>query len=98
MNPVLTTTALITALALIGSVKPAPAAQTSYVCIVADPTDTPLNVRAQPNSKSKILGALANDTKVVSTARDGKWSYVLPLDSVTGKKGWVFGEYLDCTM
>jgi hypothetical protein len=34
-----------------------------HVCLVADPSGTPLNIRNQPNGT--ILGALHNDAEVV---------------------------------
>ena len=65
------------------------------VCGVADPTQTPLNLRAKPNGR--ILGALHNH----STVRipdlentDGKWVKVITPDN---KRGWVLREYLVCS-
>jgi hypothetical protein len=67
------------------------------VCVVADPTGTPLNVRKRPNGQ--ILGALSNNTKVVvndQTVVSGKtWSEIVP--ETDGKQGWVFHDYLDCS-
>jgi hypothetical protein len=74
-------------------------ANAAFVCTVTDPTDTPLNVRSQPNGK--ILGALHNDTKVLVTekTKDWKWAKIIPIDmDKTGKTGWVFYDYLDCTL
>ena len=66
-------------------------------CIVADPTGTPLNVRAAPNGE--ILSRLGNGVPVViveERARAGKqWARV----AVDGQTlGWVFAAYLDCSM
>jgi hypothetical protein len=74
------------------------ASQAAFLCTVADPTDTPLNVRSQPNGK--ILGALSNHTRVVVTVKtnDRKWAWIIPLDVDTGKTGWVFYDYLDCSL
>jgi hypothetical protein len=70
------------------------------VCIVADPTDTPPNVRNKPNGV--VLGALHNNTKVIVTDRtivgppdkSYRWFKIVPFEG--GKTGWVFGAYLDC--
>jgi hypothetical protein len=66
-------------------------------CRVADPTGTPLNVRAVPNGT--VVGTLNNDTVVTvlsQTTAEGKaWAYI-----GTGKEelpaGWVFKGYLTC--
>jgi hypothetical protein len=67
------------------------------VCVVADPTGTPLNVRASPNGS--ILGALYNGTRVsvlnVVVDRGGEtWAYIAPLGP--GRRGYVFRNYLVC--
>jgi hypothetical protein len=66
------------------------------VCVVADPTDTPLNVRKAPNGT--ILGALHNDTLVavnqIVMVGGKKWARIVP--ATTGNGGWVFLDYLDC--
>ena len=67
------------------------------VCVVADPTGTPLNVRAAPNGS--ILGALFNGTRVsvlnVVADRSGeRWAYIAPVGP--GKRGYVFRKFLDC--
>jgi hypothetical protein len=66
-------------------------------CVVADPTGTPLNVRARPNGA--IVGALHNGTlvRILDMAVDGggrPWAYVIPLGP--GKRGWVFREFVIC--
>jgi len=67
-------------------------------CTVADPSGTPLNVRAEP--EGRVTGTLANG-RVVSladTIRDGRgrpWSLVY--DFWSGDKiGWVFRAHLAC--
>ncbi len=70
-------------------------AAAAEVCIVADPTGTPLNLRAVPNGG--ILGTLANGTGVSVEGRvsvEGK-----PWLRVRGPagSGWVVARYLDCT-
>jgi Bacterial SH3 domain len=69
-------------------------ARPSNVCIVNDPTDTPLNVRERPYGR--ILGALRNGVLVKVSKRDGKWSKIAPLERDEGKSGWVFYQYLEC--
>ncbi|WP_193427066.1 SH3 domain-containing protein [Pararhizobium polonicum] len=64
-------------------------------CIVADPTATPLNVRAEP--QGRVLSVLGNGTAVQvveERAHGGKrWAKV----ARNGKAlGWVFAAYLDC--
>src|SRR5271166_1243225 len=66
-------------------------------CLVADPTETPLNVRAAPDGD--IVGTLSNGTSVTIFDRSfvgGKsWVYVgrfedrIPI-------GWVYRNYLNC--
>jgi hypothetical protein len=70
---------------------------TPVSCVVADPSGTPLNVRAVPGGS--ILGALYNDSIVfvsdVTVANGKKWAKVIPIRS--GKSGWVYLDYLaDC--
>ncbi len=69
----------------------------AQVCVVRDPTGTPLNVRTHPNGR--IVGALHNGARVeiLETTYDNggrPWAYIRPLD--VGQRGWVFRAYLDC--
>jgi uncharacterized protein YraI len=64
-------------------------------CVVADPSNTPLNVRNGPSSSAAILGALNNGTTVVIKDRRGDWASIVPQGD--GKSGWVWREYLDCS-
>ena len=89
--------ATMTVLAGLSLVAPTALAQSiGDRCVVADPTNTPLNVRAGPNGRK--LDALLNgsDVRVVDVTRDAKgrlWARV----SVFGATvGWVFAPYLDC--
>jgi hypothetical protein len=82
---------------LAGSLALVATSARAEVCVVDDPTGTPLNVRASPNGA--ILGALFNGVRVnigdVTRDRAGKrWAYVMPLDD--GKRGWVFRDFLAC--
>jgi hypothetical protein len=74
----------------------ASSARAALVCLVADPTGTPLNVRSQPNGT--ILGALHNDAEVIVTdmTNDRRWVKVISVKA--GRPGWVFFNYLDCEM
>jgi hypothetical protein len=69
----------------------------AQVCVVNDPTGTPLNVRSRPNGP--ILGALYNGAavQVLDSTFDSsgrRWAYIAPLEA--GKRGWVFRAYLNC--
>jgi len=65
-------------------------------CVVADPTGTPLNVRAQPNGQ--ILSTLDNGFSVdviAETQVGGKRWFQVAADGET--LGWVFANFLDCS-
>ncbi len=65
-------------------------------CVVADPTGTPLNVRAQPNGQ--ILSTLDNglSVDVIAETRIGSKRWVqVTADGET--LGWVFASFLDCS-
>ena len=70
------------------------------ICVVADPTGTPLNVRTAPNFK--IIDAVANGLRVrilqvVKGNGDGKdWAFIAALGQ-TGGLGWVYRRYLVCS-
>jgi hypothetical protein len=66
-------------------------------CMIADPTGTPLNVRATPGGR--IIGNLYNGDFVVlrTTSRDANgrpWALVGGTDGST--HGWVFREFISC--
>jgi uncharacterized protein YraI len=66
------------------------------VCIVADPTGTPLNVRKRPSQHSPIIGALNNGITVSSTRMSrGDWVHIVPHKAL-GKSGWVWRKFIDC--
>ena len=72
--------------------------QARALCVVVDPTGTPLNVRARPSGT--IVGALYNGTRVVSFGevideQGREWSHVATIDP--GKDGWVYRRFLDCS-
>lgn len=90
-RPVLVAT-VATALALAA----ASTARADRICVVADPSGTPLNVRSQPDGV--ILGALHNGAAVrlIDVTSDGAgrpWAFIQPR---RGKAGWVYRRYLDC--
>ena len=66
-------------------------------CIVADPTDTPLNARAEPGGE--IFATLRDGTTVRALGRklhEGKpWIYVEKW-SGDNAVGWVFDDYMAC--
>jgi hypothetical protein len=69
-------------------------------CKVADPTGTPLNIRASPNGK--ILRTIKNDTIVYveQTTLDSKnRSWVQISQSIGNERkilGWVFRDFISC--
>ncbi|MAU98906.1 MAG: hypothetical protein CMP81_23995 [Fulvimarina sp.] len=69
-------------------------------CVVADPSDTPLNVRASPGNTGKVIGRLG-DGHVVFVLREypgGRpWAYVAD-DRGGGMRelGWVYRPYIRC--
>ena len=68
------------------------------VCYVSDPTDTPLNIRIEPNGR--VVGVIANGTQVtISESRRGDggrvWVFIRNLDTGQGI-GWVYRNFLNC--
>lgn len=61
-------------------------------CTVADPTDTPLNVRATPNGK--IVGSLPDGVKVewLRTSSNNRWAFI----RTSIMEGYVWAAYLKC--
>ncbi len=85
------------ALALAFLAAPASAQVPRGTCLIADPTGTPLNVRASPGGR--IVGNLYNGDYVVlrTTSRDANgraWGLVGGTDGST--HGWVFREFISC--
>jgi hypothetical protein len=70
------------------------------VCIVSDPTGTPLNVRNSRNGE--VIMTLSNGTEVridrrVGSSDDGRWVYIF--ESSGGQYralGWVYREFISC--
>jgi hypothetical protein len=93
--------ALALAGALAGLAAPAEAQFADRVCVVADPTGTPLNVRVEPNGE--IVGTIRNDTWVLvrtrTTVRGKSWAYIHESNMrgrIGDPLGWVFDTYLKC--
>ncbi len=73
-------------------------AQQTKTCVVADPTGTPLNVRAAPGGR--VVASLANATQVrvleqTLDAKNRRWLRVSTIDGTSS--GWVFADYLKCS-
>lgn len=67
------------------------------VCVVADPTRTPLNIRTQPNGE--IVGTVRNGTRLrVSATRtvNGKQWAMVGREPADNAIGWVFDSYMKC--
>jgi hypothetical protein len=75
---------------------PAGPDQDRDICVVADPTGTPLNIRTSPNGK--IVGKIGNGERVrisEQTTEDGKqWAYIS--NAASRPMGWVFRKFLRC--
>ncbi|MEY2928136.1 MAG: hypothetical protein RL367_2613 [Pseudomonadota bacterium] len=68
-------------------------------CTVADPTNSPLNLRSSPNGG--ILAQLPNGRQVdiIQTTRDGKgrsWALIITYDGAQRQRGWVYREFVSC--
>lgn len=86
----LTVSAIVT-----GTTTPAAAAE---VCVVSDPTSTPLNVRDWP--EGPVIGTLRDGVavEIMEIAHDSKgrpWARVRP-PGATQIYGWVYRRYLNC--
>ncbi len=69
-------------------------------CVVADPSPTPLNVRASPGNSGKVIGTL-KDGHVVFVLRENPggrpWAYVADIvGGGTRELGWVYRPYIRC--
>jgi hypothetical protein len=70
----------------------------STPCVVADPTGTPLNVRAAPQGRVEHTlpdGVQVWRVNAAPDAREQEWAQVA-LSDVGGPVGWVFAAHLDC--
>src|SRR5262245_25392631 len=74
------------------------AANAATSCVVADPSPTPLNVRAAPGQSGAILTALEDGYPVTiqSSATHKGQPWALITDQAGTPLGWVFQRYLDC--
>jgi hypothetical protein len=67
------------------------------ICTVADPTDTPLNVREAPNGA--IMGTWNDGVRVrpyEEVTHEGKLWYAVERFADDNAVGWVFDPYLGC--
>jgi len=87
-------TALVLAAALL--LVPFTGIARAEVCVVADPTGTPLNVRERPSQRAPIIGALKNEITVLTKMSRGAWVYTVPHET-PGKSGWVWRKFIDCS-
>lgn len=95
--------AVAAVLPLLAVADPAAAAGRTLerVCVVADPSGTPLNIRDTPDGR--IVGSIVNGSWVYATsvahARGKPWVYVHDSDrrGTPGEElGWVYLDYLNC--
>ena len=89
-------TALALAAALLASASTVRAA--GEICVVADPSTTPLNLRTAPNFK--IIGTVPNGKQVqilqiVKGSDRREWAFIAELGH-GGGLGWVWRRYLAC--
>lgn len=66
-------------------------------CVIADPTNTPLNIRTAPNGK--LLGTISNGDRVtvIDETMDrtiDRWAYIA--DAESKPLGWAFRRYVVC--
>ena len=89
---------LLTIIGLSVAVAVPSMALAAETCMVTDPTDTPLNVRAAPSNKGKILGTIENETivTIAKYSKNKKWAYIKDVDT-RERIGWVYREYLSCS-
>jgi hypothetical protein len=78
---------------------PVPQGTVAKSCTVADPTNTPLNLRSRANGD--ILAQLPNGRQVdiIQTTRDGKgrsWALIITYDGAQRQRGWVYREFVSC--
>lgn len=78
--------------------QPKPIARERKVCLVADPTKTPLNVRTEPYKGGQVVDTLSNNSRVtvVTETPDGIWSRVEYTRNGNHDLGWVYRAYLNC--
>jgi uncharacterized protein YgiM (DUF1202 family) len=77
---------------VVGINSPAQAA----ICMVTDPTGTPLNVRRTPNGR--IIGSVESGlhVNVIGTAKDAQGRRWAKIRAESGAVGWVLREFVSC--
>ncbi len=80
-----------------GNAQVAQRSQRPIICIVNDPTDTPLNVRETPNDPV-ILASLPSGPRVIpyKIGYDERNRYWVLVGDSKQPWGWVFGSYVSC--
>jgi len=93
-------TIIVTAGALLSLAAAAPAHAATAVCVVADPTGTPLNIRIQPNGDT--VARVRNGEKLLvffegtKTNSRGRVWYEVAMSTSAAPDGYVFAEYVRC--
>jgi hypothetical protein len=93
-------TIITTAFASAALAIAAPAHAANAVCVVADPTGTPLNIRMQPNGDT--VARVRNGEKLLvffegtkTDSRERVW-YEVAMSTSAAPDGYVFAEYVRC--
>ncbi len=75
----------------VGAPATSPSTSAERSCVVADPSGTPLNVRADGNARAATIGTLANGTPVTTDETRGRFRHLTaPL------VGWAWSDNLAC--
>jgi endonuclease YncB( thermonuclease family) len=91
---------ITTAFASIALAAAAPAHAATAVCVVADPTGTPLNIRLQPNGET--VASVRNGEKLLvffegaKTDSRGRVWYEVAMSTSAAPDGYVFAEFVRC--
>jgi uncharacterized protein YgiM (DUF1202 family) len=103
MNSYFRLLSLVILTALLGTIRSMPVLAGSSACALRayaiDQGSDLLNVRKQPNSRSRILGTLAGNTDVRILKMEGSWMLIDPVAPSSQNvsfqgRGWVFASFL----